>query len=836
MHPHKNGEPCQDCFGAALASASNHVDTISSYSFDISSPREALELPCDSIRRGSRHIDNHAQITAPASGISLNELATRVYGFLHASEPVQIKDSLESGLYKLARRLPIASRLVVQVARNEASWSEFEALKRIFEGSHEYLAAASPSLLPPTIVSGPQSSGDASGPAYTCIDSANEMVQVFGRPEELPKDRLSHRPPARETPNIPSSQGLSSDDNIASPFGGRVDHHHNVLPAEDSGYGSIAENVFVFVPRPKEGAGDTVEVNEDESETPYSIATNEDPAVTRGFVDELARDIYRRLKPMMDPDDWPLISESLLKLLKAFAITIGSDGASQANPDVMYFIHKQHRNIAREVRNLLLCQDDDTETHSRVDTEMDTMSLLDKMDMWDQKLSIEESRPKSPELFQNVTDDEFNMDVSFMDNKMILDSKDYDCFIQSLKTELLLDRYETDPSSSDMAIRQQILSTLPAGKISKRRRPKNHFVVFRFPTPSSTCLMNDRVVVTSSSRNLQLTRISTYVDQTWPLLGRQVLRLVLFQGSKFQDRAFVHLAKNTQAFVTFGESYSSVSLIGSAYSAGEVGELLAWLAAATSDLPSSNDSHHVIVTTPSITKLGNFIELSQKSKGTTEEQWYAIWDILFPSESRPLSIYIDSEQSEDFVGLREFSQREGLSILHDRIRATGQILRPDVSEQTVRDTLRHALDSLFEYYRMNEALGRAEPLQTGSRTSSDSRPQGVTDNDSGVMLASHSPHGSHTNRLAIAAISENNNEGTPVIEAIDSTVQPQVDRVDPLQPLEAFNADMSEDWGMNYWLKRHFLQKCHKSKTKYCVNYVSRSEKAPCEALLCSWL
>lgn len=36
-------------------------------------------------------------------------------------------------------------------------------------------------------------------------------------------------------------------------------------------------------------------------------------------------------------------------------------------------------------------------------------------------------------------------------------------------------------------------------------------------------------------------------------------------------------------------------------------------------------------------------KLSGKSKGTTEEQWYAIWDILFPSESQPLSIYIDSD-------------------------------------------------------------------------------------------------------------------------------------------------------------------------------------------------
>lgn len=193
-------------------------------------------------------------------------------------------------------------------------------------------------------------------------------------------------------------------------------------------------------------------------------------------------------------------------------------------------------------------------------------------------------------------------------------------------------------------------------------------------------------------------------------------------------------------------------------------------------------------------------KLSQKSKGTTEEQWYAIWDILFPSESRPLSIYIDSDQSADFVLLREFSQREGVSILHDRIRATGRILRPDVPEQEVRDILRQALDSFFDYYRMNVAPVPAEPPQTRSRTSGDSRPQGVmADNrstDSGVILTSHSSHGSRADDQAITSMPEDNNAGTPAIEAIESATQAQTDPVGSLQVLEAFNTDVSEDWGI----------------------------------------
>ncbi|KAH8894717.1 hypothetical protein GQ53DRAFT_642883, partial [Thozetella sp. PMI_491] len=34
--------------------------------------------------------------------------------------------------------------------------------------------------------------------------------------------------------------------------------------------------------------------------------------------------------------------------------------------------------------------------------------------------------------------------------------------------------------------------------------------------------------------------------------------------------------------------------------------------------------------------------LSRKSKGSVEEQWFAMWHILFPGQPRPASIYVDS--------------------------------------------------------------------------------------------------------------------------------------------------------------------------------------------------
>lgn len=54
--------------------------------------------------------------------------------------------------------------------------------------------------------------------------------------------------------------------------------------------------------------------------------------------------------------------------------------------------------------------------------------------------------------------------------------------------------------------------------------------------------------------------------------------------------------------------------------------------------------------------------LSRHSRryGSVEEQWYAMWDIIFPGQPWPLSIYMVADQSEDRAMFREFAYREGM--------------------------------------------------------------------------------------------------------------------------------------------------------------------------------
>lgn len=125
-------------------------------------------------------------------------------------------------------------------------------------------------------------------------------------------------------------------------------------------------------------------------------------------------------------------------------------------------------------------------------------------------------------------------------------------------------------------------------------------------------------------------------------------------------------------------------------------------------------------------------QLSRKSKGSMEDQWYAMWNILFPGRQQPSSVYIDSDQSEDFCRIREFSQREGVTILRDELRTSGIVLRPKASDDQLDETIQRAMDSMFEYFRLGQI-------------STDTRCSGQSDRDdraSGQSKQQETPAGS----------------------------------------------------------------------------------------------
>lgn len=127
-------------------------------------------------------------------------------------------------------------------------------------------------------------------------------------------------------------------------------------------------------------------------------------------------------------------------------------------------------------------------------------------------------------------------------------------------------------------------------------------------------------------------------------------------------------------------------------------------------------------------------QLPCRSKGSVEDQWYTMWDILFPGCRRPSSIYVDSGQSEDFCRIKEFSQREGVTILHEELRTSGLLSRLGTSDEQVQETIQRAMHSMFECFH----LGRIFTATRSSGPSDQETPVGSGESSKVVLQPLHS--------------------------------------------------------------------------------------------------
>ena len=138
------------------------------------------------------------------------------------------------------------------------------------------------------------------------------------------------------------------------------------------------------------------------------------------------------------------------------------------------------------------------------------------------------------------------------------------------------------------------------------------------------------------------------------------------------------------------------------------------------------------------------LRLSTKSKTNLSEtdQWFTIWDILFPSHPRPSSPYIDANLSADLCQFREFAEADGPEIIAADMQHSLSMTAMPAEQITaiVRQVISRSITLLFARW---SALGRpplqqpgdaAEPLVTalpseylpadshGAESSSDSIP------------------------------------------------------------------------------------------------------------------
>ncbi|KAK3377969.1 hypothetical protein B0H63DRAFT_231585 [Podospora didyma] len=142
-------------------------------------------------------------------------------------------------------------------------------------------------------------------------------------------------------------------------------------------------------------------------------------------------------------------------------------------------------------------------------------------------------------------------------------------------------------------------------------------------------------------------------------------------------------------------------------------------------------------------------KLSRRSKKTLDEseQWFVIWDDLFPRQGRPSSPYMDADLSEDVYRYRRYVQRTGHEVLTEELRRRGILLSLQqedtdadmaVREKAVREALRISLDLMLSDWLSSRSAGEAssasselrEPLPCPKRQKRPRSPRPPTPSDS----------------------------------------------------------------------------------------------------------
>jgi hypothetical protein len=85
-------------------------------------------------------------------------------------------------------------------------------------------------------------------------------------------------------------------------------------------------------------------------------------------------------------------------------------------------------------------------------------------------------------------------------------------------------------------------------------------------------------------------------------------------------------------------------------------------------------------------------QLKRPSRATPGEQWFVVWDLIFPQRQRPDSPYLDNDVLRTFMELRQFFHVAGHRIARDVGVAMG-FMPSDASESD--NWLGHAIEAVF---------------------------------------------------------------------------------------------------------------------------------------------
>ncbi|KAL3475573.1 hypothetical protein BJX99DRAFT_271076 [Aspergillus californicus] len=346
----------------------------------------------------------------------------------------------------------------------------------------------------------------------------------------------------------------------------------------------------------------------------YTAGLDIHPAKKEAYISSFADNLLdKTLTVQSDQESVDRIHEALPGLLKTFALKVGSSETTQIYRDVMVFVRKYRREIARKFRDKY-SEDNRTRTNI-LGNDMTRLQLEDRVSKWSPDLDfLEDPNTAFNEIPDDIMDDTDSEDMEEAERATdtLPEASIYKAFISGLPAfKCLLESIQNVlhrgvPGDVATNIKEQILEYLPSTqRVSRREAPQRHTVEFTAEWDLCVFLreqeylenletaMERAITITGSPLNAQAATTTQYMTQTWPSSGihllhvlKQIVRdnftrphsckLTLTQD-KFPDGTHVCARCRGPEF--------TAEVVGIAESIAEFGEQLAWLASALRSSP-----------------------------------------------------------------------------------------------------------------------------------------------------------------------------------------------------------------------------------------------------------
>ncbi|KAI1347988.1 hypothetical protein F5Y01DRAFT_229273 [Xylaria sp. FL0043] len=366
----------------------------------------------------------------------------------------------------------------------------------------------------------------------------------------------------------------------------------------DSGYATLSHDS-----RTQVNKLDHDNRSDDDVQTVYTEVSGHFDVRTESYVETFADELFTKIGGMqLSADMVQKISDSLPTLLKALALTIGSQNKTKAQRDLMVFIHKQREAITRSFESYYN-HVNDLDCEATTSREPKPTEIMDRWLASRDESNFEKFNTEPPEdTFERFPQEEFperaQMPGPEEYRKILVENPIYMWMLARLRRDLILSAREYTIPNYIMGV---IQSRFPRTKtVSRSKCPEEVQVTFDvkwdimgflcqqdYGIPHSEAIANS-VTLTGSGTYAQALTCRQYMAQMWPLTGSQTLKLIqeTLKSTEHKKTLFfstpcrLSLEASIYGASNACGSAVSVTATGLPYFIAEIGEQLSWMGSA----------------------------------------------------------------------------------------------------------------------------------------------------------------------------------------------------------------------------------------------------------------